>query len=245
MERLIETALAPGRFVSYHATFSFVSKLEAVEHQLAKLIRTAPAQAVALYETFITGCHEKAEEIDDPGGSFGQFVTELYGGWIKARHASGADPDETATRLLRCMEDDPYGFCSHLEKDAAKVFNTAGHVAFVKMIRERFDAAATATPAPGESFSRNPAYARRRWGEIFRTLYLAQRNVEAYRELAEETGLTAADCHALATMLVTRRRAEHALSCVGCGIELVTKAMLGLRLPAAERKPLAAVLRRP
>ena len=33
MERLIETALAPGRFVSYGATFSFVSELETVQHE--------------------------------------------------------------------------------------------------------------------------------------------------------------------------------------------------------------------
>jgi hypothetical protein len=243
MERLIETALAPGRFVSYHATFSFVSELGAVEHELAKLIPTAPAQAVALYETFLAGCHEKAQEIDDSSGSFGQFVADLYRGWIKARQATGADPDETATRLLRWMEDDPYGFCSHLEKDAAKVLNTAGHAAFVKMIRERFDAAATATPAPGKSFRRNPDYARRRWGEILRTLYLAQKNVEVYRELAEETGLTAADCHALATMLVTRRRADHALSWVERGIQLATKApnssMAGQDLAELKRDLLA------
>ena len=101
MERLIETARAPGRFVSYDASFSFVSELGTVEDELAKLIPTAPAQAVALYETFLAGCHEKAEEIDDSSGSFGQFVGELHRGWIRARQAAGADPDQTATRLLR------------------------------------------------------------------------------------------------------------------------------------------------
>ena len=101
MECLIETALAPGRFVSYNASFSFVSELGTVEHELAKLIPTAPAEAVARYETFLAGCYEKAEEIDDSSGSFGQFVGDLYRGWIKARQAAGANPAETATRLLR------------------------------------------------------------------------------------------------------------------------------------------------
>jgi len=206
MERLIETALAPGRFVSDGGNFSFVSELGTAEHELAKLIPTAPAQAVALYETFLAGCYEKAEEIDDSSGSFGQFVDELYCGWIKARQAAGADPDETATRLLRWMEDDPYGFCYHLEKDAAKVLNKAGRAAFVKQIRERFDAAATATAVPDESSRRNPDYARRRWGGSLRTLYLEQKNVEAYLALAEETGPTAEDCHALATLLIARRK---------------------------------------
>ena len=224
MERLIETSLAPGRFVSYNATFSFVSELETVEHKLAKLIPTPPAQAVALYETFLAGCYEKAEEIDDSSGTFGQFVDELYCGWIKARQAAGADPDETATRLLTWMEDDPYGFSDHLERDAARVLNKAGLAAFVKMIRERFGAAATAKPVPGEALKRNPDDARRRWGATLRTLYLEQKNVEAYLELAEETGLTTEDCHALATLLVTRRDAEHALAWVERGIELAKKA---------------------
>jgi len=224
MEHLIETSFAPGRFVSYDATFSFVSELETVERELAKLIPTAPAQVVALYETFLAGCYEKAEEIDDSSGTFGQFVDELYCGWIKARQAAGADPDETATRLLQWMDDDPYGFSDHLEEDAARVLNKAGLAAFVRMIRERFDAAATAKPVPRESSKRTPDGARRRWGTMLRTLYLAQKNVEAYRELAEETGLTPEDCHALATLLVTRRNAEHALAWVERGIELAKKA---------------------
>jgi hypothetical protein len=30
--------------------------------------------------------------------------------WIKARQAAGADPNETAIRLLAWMESDPYAF---------------------------------------------------------------------------------------------------------------------------------------
>jgi hypothetical protein len=93
----------PGCFISYHADFSFVEELSTVEKQLAKLISTDPAQAVSLYETFLAGCYEKAEEIDGSSGSFGQFVGELYCGWIKARQAAGADPDETAAHLLAWM----------------------------------------------------------------------------------------------------------------------------------------------
>jgi len=227
MERLIESALMPGRFISHHADFSFVEELSIVEKQLAKLISTDPAQAVSLYKTFLAGCYEKAEEIDGSSGSFGQFVNELYCGWIKARQAANAGPDETATRLLAWMDDDPYGFCYHLEKEAAKVFNGAGLAAFVKQIRDRFDAAATAKPVPGESFRRNPNSTRRRWGEALRTLYLRRKNVAAYLALAEETGITPEDCRALATMLAARRKAQDALSWVERGIALAKKASNG------------------
>jgi hypothetical protein len=243
MERLIELALMPGRFISYHADFSFVEELSTVEKQLAILISTDPAQAVSLYETFLAGCYEKAEEIDGSSGSFGQFVGELYCGWIKARQAAGADPDETAARLLAWMEDDPYGFCSDLEKEAAKALNRAGLAAFVKRIRERFDAAATAEPVPGESFGHSPDSARRRWGGILRTLYLRRKNVAAYWALAEETGITPEDCQALATMLAARRKAEEALTWVERGIALAKQtssgSMAGSDLSALKRALLA------
>jgi hypothetical protein len=125
------------------------------------------------------------------------------------------------------MEDDPYGFCYRLEEDAAKAFSTAGLTAFVKQIRARFAAAATPTPRPGEHAGHSPDSARRRWAEILRTLYLRRKNVAAYQALAEETGLTPEDCHALATMLAGRRKAEEALSWVERGIALAKKASSG------------------
>jgi hypothetical protein len=223
MEQLIESALAPGRFISYKANFAFVADLEAAEKQIAGLVPTAPALAASLYETFLAGCNEKAEEIDDSSGSLGQLVDELFCGWIKARQAAGADPDETATRLLAWMDDDPYGFCYQLEKGAAKVFDKAGLAAFEKQVRARFDAAATAMPAPGGSSRRNPDYRRRRCGEILRAVYLARRNVDAYAALSEATELTALDCHALAAMLVSRRKPAEALAWVERGLVLDKK----------------------
>ncbi|HXK37102.1 MAG TPA: hypothetical protein VJ553_05980 [Candidatus Paceibacterota bacterium] len=60
-----------------------------------------------------------------------------------------------------------------------------------------------------------------------RTIYVAQRNVDAYVALAEETGLTAQDCHAAATLLVSRRKPEEALSWMERGIDIAGKAPHG------------------
>ena len=106
-----------------------------------RLVGNDPARAVTLYETFLAACYVKIEELDDSSGSFGQFVDELYCGWIEARQADGADPDKTASRLLAWMDQDNYGFCYHLEMDAVKVFDKTNLAAFVKQIRTRFDAA--------------------------------------------------------------------------------------------------------
>lgn len=227
LEGVIETALDPERFISYNASFDFVRDLEHVEEQIQRLIPTEPSRAVVLYETFLAGCYQKAEEIDDSSGSLGQFVDDVFRGWIRARQAAGAEPDQTVVRLLEWMDDDPYGFASDLDKEAAKVLDKAGLAAFMKQVRARFAAAATAKPTPGESFRRNPDYQLRRWGAALRTLYLAQKDVEAYVGLAQETGLTAQDCHALATMLVARRKPEEALAWVERGVKLDKEAPRG------------------
>ena len=213
LERQIELALSPGTFIRDQASFSFVSGLEEVAATIGKLTRTDPERATALCETFLAGCYEKAEELDDSSGSFGQFAVDLICAWIKARQASGADPDETAARLLAWMDDDPYGFCYHLEKDAAKVLDKAGLAAFEKRIRARFEAA-SAEPS---------GHGYRRWSEVLRALYLAQKNLAAYVALADETGLTAQDCHAVASLLVKRRKPDEALAWVERGLDLDRK----------------------
>ncbi|MGQ0668144.1 MAG: DUF6880 family protein [Actinomycetota bacterium] len=223
LEREIEAALEPGRFVSDRACFSFVGDIEEVENEVAKLIQTAPARAVALYEAFLAGCYEKANEIDDSSGSFGMFVTGLFCGWIKARQAADAAPDETATRLLAWMDDDPFGFCYTLEKDAAKVLDKAGLAALTNQVRARFEAAKQTAQVPDERLQSKQSYLSRRWADALRTLFFVQRDVEAYVALAEETGLTAHDCHAVAAMLVAHRKPDQALSWVERGIELETK----------------------
>ena len=220
IEHEIELVLNPGAFISYGACFSFVSDLDEVATKIAKLLSSDPARAVTLYETFLAACYMKIEELDDSSGSFGQFVDDLYCGWIEARQAVGADPDETASHLLNWMDQDDYGFCHRLEMDAVRIFDKANLAAFAKRVRARFDAAANKTAKTDDKLRDHPDYLRRRWGEVLRTLYAAQKDVAAYVALAEETGLTAKDCHAIATLLVSKRKPEEALSWVERGFEV-------------------------
>jgi hypothetical protein len=220
IEGQMELALNPGAFIPDRECFSFVSGLEEVAAEVAKLIGTDSARAATLYETFLAGCYEKAEEFHDSSGYLGQFVAGLIRGWIKARQASGADPDETVVGLLAWMDNDPYALCYEVEKDAAKAFNKAGLAAFEKRIRARFEAAATVKPAQGKALGHEAEYLRRRCSEILRTIYLVRRNLAAYLAHATQTGITARDCHALAAMLLARRKPEEALAWVERGIAL-------------------------
>ena len=211
IEHQIELALRPGAFIHDRTCFSFVSDLERVAARIDGLIATDAARAAGLYETFLACCHAKAEELDDSSGGFGQFAQNLICRWIEARQASDADPRGTAARLLAWMDDDPHAFCYQIEKDVTKAFDKAGRVAFENLARARFEAAPI-----------QPEYNRKRWSEVLRAIYLAQRNVAAYEALTQETSLTAQDCLALATIYVSRKPSR-ALEWVERGIDLDRK----------------------
>ena len=220
LEREIELALKPGKFISDHACFAFTDELDEVVVEIGKQMNTDPVRAASLYETFIAGCYEKAEEVDDSSGSFGQSVGRLCCGWAAARQASGADPQETASRLLGWMDDDPYGFCHRLERDLARVLDKPGLAAFVKLVRTRFDGVQHMTTKTDGPYHDSPDYIRRHCGDVLRTLYAAQKDVTGYIALARETGLSAPDCHAIGQLLAARRRFADALDWVEQGIDL-------------------------
>jgi hypothetical protein len=209
LERAIEGALAPGAFIGYRDQGRFVEDAEAVKAEVAVLIEKGEAgRAVALLETFIAGCYEKSEEVDDSSGSFGRFVEELFCDWIRARRAAKADPAGTARMLLSWMESDDYGYCRGLETEAVKVLGRAALVAFEQAARER------------AAVAEKGSYARRRNVEILKAIHGARRDVEAYAALCEAEGeLAPADCETLAEMCLRRRRPEDALAWVKRGLE--------------------------
>jgi hypothetical protein len=98
LEAAIEVALQPGRFIPSRGSFDFVSSLEEIAGQLDALVRTDARRAVALYETFLAGGYENAEELDDSGGNFSMFVVSLYCGWIRARQAASAELKTSVSR---------------------------------------------------------------------------------------------------------------------------------------------------
>ncbi|MCK5485138.1 MAG: hypothetical protein KAI86_02930, partial [Desulfobacterales bacterium] len=82
---VLEGALDLGEFISYHRSWDFVQGLEDVKHKIDALVKDGQAErAVSLYEIFLSGCYEKADEIDDSGGDLGMFFEDLFCAWINA-----------------------------------------------------------------------------------------------------------------------------------------------------------------
>ena len=211
-ERVIEAALEPGYFVSYRRSHDFVQELEEVRERILPPTDAGPeasSRAVRLVELFIAGCYEKAEEIDDSGGVFGQFVGELFCDWIRVRQASGADPDETARMLLSWMANDDYGFCYEIERRAVDAFDTPGLSAFEAAVRAHWDT------------DDRDDFRRRRRVEILKAIHIARGDAEAYASLCEQEGGPAPrDCEELAGLCLRGGRAADALSWVDRGVEL-------------------------
>lgn len=247
LEIAVEVALQPGRFIGWRSGWEFVSGLEEVSRQLERLIRTRPGRAVLLYETFLAGCYEKAEELDDSSGNFGTFVAGLYCGWIKARQAAKSSADETARLLLDRMENDPYAFASSLEQDAVKVMNKDALAAFERAVRAPLNAKAT-RPASEHELRHNPDGAHPRRGRILRAIYTQERNVRAYVALCEQTHLSAPDCLAIATLLRKRHQPAGALAWVDRGLAIEKKhphgSMAGHDLAKLNRELLTQIGRR-
>ena len=227
IEQTMEKVLAAGTYIPDESVSSFVIELEGIASMIAALVRDDPSRAVALYETYLAVCDMKAEEIDDSCGMFGQFVGELSCGWIEARQANRADPDETAGRLLNWMDKDDYGFFHQLEKEAAKVFDSSTLAAFTSLVRSRFDAAIESAENQDGRIPERSAYTRRRCGDILRTLYAANQDVAAYLSLAEQTGLTDEDCLVIATLLLKTDKPQKALNWIERGLDMAQQSSSG------------------
>jgi hypothetical protein len=214
LERDIEQALMPGRYIGHRERADFIEAVEAAKAMITPLILQdgGATRAIALLELFIAGCYEKAEEIDDSGGDFGQFVSDLFCDWIRARQAAKVDPEETVKLLYSWMKNDDYGYCHDLEKAAVAVLDRGGLRALERTAREMADA------------SEKDTYAHARSIEVLKTIHMKRGDVRAYQALCEaEEDLAPADCEKLAEMSLKRRKVEDALTWVERGLGLEKK----------------------
>jgi hypothetical protein len=138
----IEHALDLGEFISYDRSWDFVQKLQDAKHKIDALVKDGNAErAVSLYEIFLSGCYEKADEIDDSGGDLSMFFEDLFCAWINARQTAKYDPEETVQNILRWMDNDDYGFCYNIESNVVKALNKKSVQLFESAIKSRFEKA--------------------------------------------------------------------------------------------------------
>jgi len=86
--------------------------------------------------------------------------------------------------VLNWMDDDPYGFCSGLEKELGAALDASGLVALESLVQGRCEA------DPND----------RQWHNLLRQINFQQKRTDAYESLASKVGYPSDDCLALARM---------------------------------------------
>jgi hypothetical protein len=192
----IERALDLGRFISYNQSWDFVRSLEDTKSKIDDLMEKGEAdRALRLYELFLSGCYEKAEEIDDSGGNLGMFFQELFLAWIKARQKAGRATEETVADILKWMENDDYGFCYEIEKDVVGVLNKAGFLLFRRHFHDRFKEAFAPFESEEARFIYDYPADVYLNADALKHIYVVKKDVRAYLALCEKVGITPKGAH--------------------------------------------------
>ena len=217
----LERALELGEFIPYNHSWDFVRSLEDVKHKVDALVKEGQAErAVSLYEIFLAGCYEKAEEIDDSGGNLGMFFQDLFWAWIKARQKANYNPAETVQNILGWMDNDEYGFCYNIEGDVVKALNKRSVRLFEAAFKARFEEAiTTASENKDKQISDYPREVRKNVS-ILKVIYVESKDTDAYLALCEKTGTTPKDCETIANIYKVKHKYQDALSWVEKGLKL-------------------------
>ncbi len=219
LARAIEAALRLGEFISYKQSWDFVSGLEEAKKLLDRFLDGGEANlACELYELFLSGCYEKANEVDDSGGNLGMFFKELFCGWIKVRQAAGCEPAGTVRDIIGWLDRDDYGFCFDIEGDVALALDKEGVALFTKYLEDRFASAfATSADKSPKAIFDYPTKVRMTARQL-KAVYMARRTVRPYVALCEKTLASPQDCENIATLYKKRGRNEEAMAWVERGL---------------------------
>ena len=224
----IEDALRLDTFIPYNHTSDFFDGLERVKDKIDILLENGKAkQAVYLYEIFLSGCYEKAEEIDDSGGDLGMFFEVLFCSWIDARQKAKYDSKQTIDQVLKWMKNDDYGFCYNIEKSIVKIFCRDELRIFESMIKSRFDDAYRLEDPKEDKRINNYSYAVRENTGILKTIYNEKNDIKSYLSLCKKVGMASKDCEIIALLYKSTDNFQEALKWVEKGFRLKEKEKFG------------------
>jgi uncharacterized Zn finger protein len=220
----IERALDLGQFISYNRSWDFVRELEDSKKRIDALVKNGEAErAVGLYEMFLSGCYEKAEEIDDSGGNLGMFFGQLFCAWIKARQKAGCKADETVQYVLKWMDNDDYGFCYDIEQDIAQVLNKAEFQLFMKHFQDQFENAFVPYKSESPKFIYDYPADVYTNADILKKIYIVKKDIQSYLSLCEKTVASPKDCENIAMLYKEKKHFADALAWVEQGLTLEKK----------------------
>lgn len=217
----IERRLDLGEFVSYNESWDFINGLEEVKARIDTLVEKGEAErAVGLYETFLSGCYDKAEEIDDSGGNLGMFFEDLFCSWVRARQEAGGEAKETVEQVLRWMENDDYGLCYNIEEDVARILNKECFQLFKKHFVDQFEGALSRSESEEHKCIFDYPYEVRHPVDVLKRIYFEKKDLRSYLALCEKTPPTPEDCENIAQLCEAKGRLDEAMAWAERGLAL-------------------------
>lgn len=236
MVESIEYGLNFGTFISYDHTWGFISELEAVKKQIDKLVDQDPQRAAQLYESFLSGCHEKMEEIDDSGGDMGMFFEDLFSSWAIAKQKAKTLPEEILRLVAKWQDNDDYGLCHDIEKRLIKVFNKETLNLFLNNTKRAFENEYKNITKEDLKPAGYP-YSLRHNIEVLKLIYKEKKDYHSFIDLSHRLGTTPNDCVDIAEIFVQKKRYNDALKWVDKGYRLESDEN-SIRFPSYELQKL-------
>ena len=223
----IEDALYQEDFVSYGRAWEFVHNLGQVKEKLDAFAADDPECAVEVYEVFLSGCYDKADDIDDSSGGLGDFFQELFLIWVKVRQLAKCDAEQTVKQILAWTENDDYGFAYEIEKQVATVLGKMEYRLFVKHYQEQCDRAYDQL----EKKELLPIFkypnAFRLPVMALRDIYMAKKDFKCYLKLLERYSCSPKDCANMAKIYQAKRKYAEALEWAQKGLSLEERGKWG------------------
>ena len=218
---IIENSLELGTFINYDEAFSFVDGLEYAKKQLQELFGSNQEQLFELYNVFLAGCFEKAEEIFDDLCSFETFVRNLFPDWVVAAQIS-MSPEVLLKRLENWENSDDYGLASGVWLTVVPYLNAESLICLLSSLHKKLIE------------HKSEEYVFKSSIELIKAIYMRQCDIDSYVELTKKYGLCSNDYLSLANMYISKKQSEKSFSWVVKGFAL-TKRDYSLNLYALKK----------
>lgn len=219
----IESALCLGQFVHWRQRKEFFSELSLAKSTIDTLRSSGLANDAAhLYEIFLAGSFEKANEVDDSDGDFAFWIRDLLSDLVESLQEGEHPPDKIAAKIVGWIDKDEYGFTDYFDNELFKVGNIDTIAAMRKMLESRslckLDAVKGQNRFEVRKIVGGTVIKDLNWLQEF---YLQQHDIPSYLQIAEAFGLEPENCEKIASVLEKQGDFADALAWAENGLKLM------------------------
>ena len=237
--REIESALCLGQFVHWKERQGFFAELKLAKTPIDNLRSKGQfSDAARLFEIFLAGSFEKADEADDSSGDVAFWIRGLMTDIVETLQDGQEIPEKIAAKIIGWLDKDGHGFTDHFDSEllhvgkpdtiaAMRKILEARSIARLDMVRgqDRFEARKSIGDTAIKDFD---------W---LQKIYLHQQDTPSYLKLAEAFGLEPENCEQIAAVLEKQGDLATALTWAEKGLSLKSNGDPRFRYSSGDNLP--------